>query len=202
MPQPLWPLKSCAFVSSPNGFELLAIRRPNAARAIPSDASSTSFSSGERRLENSLDLSRKGRICLQQLAGMFDSQNVRAATRHSPVRCSTPTTCLTVPAMIAFKSKAVLFALTTAAALALLPASAQMSTEPCAWAEGVCEPPSEAAQPLAVAETFATYATITRPSRPASISAAIWGINLEGYTNVDSIAGYYANVFPPGMLAA
>ena len=66
-----------------------------------------------------------------------------------------------------------------------------------------CDPEMAQAQDLSLAaNVFSTQAIITRPLNPPAISPAIWGVNLEGYTNVDSLAHYYSYIVPQATLAS
>jgi hypothetical protein len=66
-----------------------------------------------------------------------------------------------------------------------------------------CDPETAQAQDLSLAaNVFSTQAISTRPLNPPAISPAIWGVNLEGYTNVDSLAHYYSYIVPQATLAS
>jgi hypothetical protein len=66
-----------------------------------------------------------------------------------------------------------------------------------------CDPQMATEQELAAATAaFATQATITYPISPPPISRGIWGMNLEGYNNVDSLARYYSAIIPRATLAS
>jgi hypothetical protein len=79
----------------------------------------------------------------------------------------------------------------------------QPTDDGCVPESAECEPQVAQAQDFSIAlPTFATQAIITRPLSPPAISRAIWGVNLEGYNNVDSLAHYYSYIVPRATLAS
>jgi hypothetical protein len=93
-------------------------------------------------------------------------------------------------------------AATTATAAPQPTPAAELTDNGCIGGTADCEAELAQTQDLSAPPTFATQATITYPLSPPAISRAIWGVNLEGYNNVDSLANYYARIVPRATLVS